>query len=260
MYLTLYQIDAFSDRLFGGNPAAVIVTQEPLDAPLMQSIAAENNLAETAFVFETPQGYAIRWFTPTVEVDLCGHATLAAAHVFFRHLVYALNRITFHSKSGPLHVHREGDLLCLDFPADVPVAVTIDDDLSAALGCKPLELYRGRDDYMAVLADEETVAALTPDMAALARIPSRGVIVTARGKECDFVSRMFAPASGIDEDPVTGSAHTLLAPYWASRLHKQRLEARQLSRRGGVLRCETGKERVMICGHAVTYMSGTVRL
>jgi PhzF family phenazine biosynthesis protein len=260
MKLSIYQVDAFSNRLFSGNPAAIIVTDDALPDALMQSIASENNLAETAFVFTTDAGYAIRWFTPVVEVDLCGHATLAAAHVFFDHLAYSLSRITFHSKSGPLHVYRENGLLWLDFPADTLKSESVGEDIEAALGCRPLELYRGRDDYMAVLADEAAVASLAPDMALLSRLPSRGIIVTAPGETADFVSRMFAPQSGILEDPVTGSAHTTLAPYWAKHLGQSTLSARQLSIRGGELQCRLIEDRVHIGGKAVTYMVGQISL
>lgn len=260
MKLTIYQVDAFTETLFRGNPAAVIVTEEPLPDMLMQWIATENNLAETAFIFSTEAGYAIRWFTPTVEVDLCGHATLAAAHVFFNHLAYSLGRITFHSRSGPLHVQRDQELLWLDFPADTLRSVAVDDAVTEALGCKPLELYRGRDDYMAVVADETTVASLKPDMERIALLDARGLIVTAAGTTADFVSRMFAPQSGIPEDPVTGSAHTTLAPYWARHLKKEALTARQLSQRGGDLRCKVHDARVQIGGKAVTYLVGEVTL
>jgi PhzF family phenazine biosynthesis protein len=260
MKLTIYQVDAFSDRLFGGNPAAVVVTKEPLPDALMQSVAAENNLAETAFVHTDGGEHRIRWFTPTTEVDLCGHATLAAAHVFFKHLVCAPGRITFGSRSGPLHVRRSGGLLWLEFPADTAESVPADDPLTKALGRKPLELYRGRDDYMAVFAGEDDIATLDPEMALLSRLDARGVIVTARGAENDFVSRFFAPQSGIAEDSVTGSAHTTLTPYWAKRLQKTELTARQLSLRGGVLRCRDLGERVEIGGKAVTYMVGEILL
>jgi PhzF family phenazine biosynthesis protein len=260
MKLTIYQVDAFSDRLFGGNPAAVVVTGEPLSDALMQSVAAENNLAETAFVHTDGEEYRIRWFTPTVEVDLCGHATLAAAHVFFEHLVYALRRITFDSRSGPLHVRQSGGLLRMDLPADTVASVSSDTLVTEALGRKPLELYRGRDDYMAVFADEADIAALQPDMGLLSQLDARGVIVTAPGTKSDFVSRFFAPQSGIPEDPVTGSAHATLTPYWAGRLKKTELTARQMSQRGGVLHCKDLGERVEIGGKAVTYMVGDLLL
>ena len=260
MKLTVYHVDAFSDRLFGGNPAAVVVTKEPLDDTLMQSVAAENNLSETAFVHTDGEAYRIRWFTPTVEVDLCGHATLAAAHVCFVHLAYAPGRITFDSRSGLLHVRKSGGLLWLDLPADTIESVPSDPLVTEALGLKPLELYRGRDDYMALFADETGVASLKPDMARLAQLPARGIIVTSHGSQSDFVSRFFAPQSGIPEDPVTGSAHTTLAPYWSKRLHREELTARQLSARGGELICRSLGERVEIGGKAVTYMVGELLL
>ncbi len=260
MKLTIYQVDAFSDRVFGGNPAAVVVTKAPLSESLMQAVAAENNLAETAFVFTDGEEYRIRWFTPTTEVGLCGHATLAAAHVFFEHLVYALKRITFDSKSGLLHVRQSNGLLWLDLPADTLRSVPSDQRITEALGQKPLELYRGRDDYMALFADEADIAALKPDMRLLAQLDARGVIVTAHGRESDFVSRFFAPQAGIPEDAVTGSAHTTLTPYWAKRLKKPELTARQLSLRGGALTCRDHGERVELGGTAATYMIGTLFL
>jgi PhzF family phenazine biosynthesis protein len=260
MKLTMYQVDAFTDRLFAGNPAAVVVTDEALDETLMQSIAAENNLAETAFVFQKNHDYAIRWFTPTTEIDLCGHATLAAAHVFFEHLVYALDRISFHSNSGILHVRKSDNRLWLDFPADTLESITDSKAVKNALGIEPLELYRGRDDYMAVIANEVHLAKLKPDMAEVAQLQARGIIVTAEGDNSDFVSRMFAPQSGIPEDPVTGSAHTTLTPYWAKKLAKTELTARQLSKRGGDLICRDLGERIEIGGKAVTYLVGEVNI
>lgn len=258
MKLTMYQVDAFAERLFTGNPAAVIVTRQELSAELMQAIASENNLAETAFVVLRDEGMAIRWFTPTLEVDLCGHATLAAAHVLFRHLGEDSTQLTFSSRSGPLHVHQEGDVLSLDFPTDRLKRDKPSTDLLERLGAPPSETWRGRDDVLAIFDSEETIARLQPRMSALARVPSRGVIVSAPGRSVDFVSRFFGPRSGVPEDPVTGSAHTTLAPYWVERLGKNPLQARQISARGGDLLCKVVGDRVVIGGKAVTYLVGEV--
>ncbi len=260
MKLPIYQVDAFAGRLFRGNPAAVIFSESQLSAETMQLIAAENNLAETAFVVTGEETHSIKWFTPTVEVDLCGHATLAAAHVAFNHLGYPGDTISFSSKSGLLKVRQDGDMLYLDFPADSIVEAEPIDVVTNALGPKPVELYRGRDDYLAVFENEETIRSLSPDMALLSNVPSRGVIVTSSGHEVDFVSRFFAPQSGIPEDPVTGSAHTALTPYWSKKLGKQFLNAKQLSKRGGDLFCRDLGERVEIGGKAVTYLIGEISL
>jgi PhzF family phenazine biosynthesis protein len=258
MTLPIYQVDAFADRLFSGNPAAVVVTGTELSAQTMQAVAAENNLAETAFVVADGGSHAIRWFTPTVEVELCGHATLAAAHLFFEHLGHPGKSITFSSRSGALHVRKHEGLLWLDFPADTVETIEADALLAEALGVRPLEHYEGRDDLMAVLESEEQVASLSPNMALLAKLPVRGVIVTAKGSKTDFVSRFFAPRSGIPEDPVTGSAHTTLTPYWSDKLGKQQLTARQISPRGGELVCKNLGERIEIGGQAVTYLAGEI--
>ncbi|WP_229376736.1 PhzF family phenazine biosynthesis protein [Fibrella aquatilis] len=265
--LTIYQLDAFTDQLYAGNPAAVVPLTH-LDAWLpdaqMQAIATENNLAETAFYRRTEAGYHIRWFTPTVEVDLCGHATLATGYViFFLEDKPSADHITLDSRSGPLRVCRgEAGWLTLDFPADVLLKASVQPPaLMAGLGGpKPLEVHRGKTDFMVVYATQADVEALTPDFRELANVPARGVIVTAPGTDVDFVSRFFGPQSGIDEDPVTGSAHTTLAPYWGERLSKTELTARQLSRRGGYLRCKlhdtpTG-HRVDISGQVQLYLKG----
>lgn len=258
MTLPIYQVDAFAERIFAGNPAAVVVSGAELSAQTMQAIAFENNLAETAFVVADGNSHAIRWFTPTVEVDLCGHATLAAAHLFFEHLGHAGNTITFSSRSGALHVRKEAGLLWLDFPADTVETIEADALLAEALGVRALEHYEGRDDLMVVLDNEERVATLSPNMALLAKLPARGIIATAKGSETDFVSRFFAPQSGIPEDPVTGSAHTTLTPYWSKKLGKQQLTARQISPRGGELVCRNLGERIEIGGKAVTYLAGEI--
>lgn len=260
MKLPIYQVDAFASRIFTGNPAAVVICKSELSAEIMQSIATENNLSETAFVVITRNDYQIRWFTPTVEVDLCGHATLAAAHVLFNHLKSSQNKVSFYSKSGFLHVHKNDEILYLDFPADSFTAVEPFEQLISGLGVKPSELYKGRDDFLAILDNEVSVASLCPNMDSISKVPSRGVIVSSIGTEADFVSRFFAPQSGVPEDPVTGSAHTTLIPYWSKRLAKQHLRATQLSKRGGELTCKDLGERVEIGGRAVTYLVGEISL
>ncbi len=258
MKLPIYQVDAFTDSLFKGNPAAVIVSDLELDAALMQAITAENNLSDTAFVRIADGEYSIRWFTPKTEVDLCGHATLASAHVLFNHLDYAGNKISFASKSGDLFVEKECELFLLDFPADAVKPVDYGELISKSLGQCPEELYRGRDDFLAVFKNEKTIAEFVPDMLLLSQLQSRGLIVTAPGDDYDFVSRFFAPQLGIPEDPVTGSAHTVLTPYWSTRLGKSELTAKQISLRGGELLCRNLGDRIEIGGKAVTYMIGEI--
>lgn len=223
--IKIFQVDAFTDHLFSGNPAAICVLDSWMRDDLMQAIAAENNLAETAFVVKDNVTFQIRWFTPTVEVDLCGHATLASAFVLFNCLGYKGSEIIFHSvRSGELRVFRREDLLFLDFPTD---ALTKSNDVAAitrCIGAEPLEVYRGKTDFIAVVKDETVVRNLRPDLTATAKLQARGLIVTAKGDEVDFVSRFFAPQSGIDEDPVTGSAHTSLIPLWAAKLGKKKCE------------------------------------
>jgi len=260
MKLPIYQIDAFAGRLFSGNPAAVVFPESELPSEKMQAIAAENNLAETAFVLADGANYQIRWFTPTDEVDLCGHATLAAAHVLFNHLNYSSDTITFSSKSGPLHVSKDGEILYLNFPADTLQVAELTADIISGLGAKPIEIYKGRDDYLALFNSEEDISSLSPNMDMLCRVTSRGIIVSAPGNESDFVSRFFAPKLGIPEDPVTGSAHTALIPYWSGKLGKQQLFARQISKRGGELMCKDLGKRVEIGGRAVTYLVGEIFL
>ena len=258
MKYPIYQVDAFTGRLFAGNPAAVVFSETELAPETMQSIALENNLSDTAFVVPKGEGYQIRWFTPAVEVNLCGHATLASAHVIFNHLGYSGGTISFSSKSGPLYVRKEGELLYLNFPADSIQPVGSLQLLIDGLGEIPIETYKGRDDYLAVFDNEDVILSLTPDMTLLSKVPARGVIVTAPGREVDFVSRFFAPQAGIPEDPVTGSAHTTLTPYWSKRLGKQNLQAMQVSRRGGELICRDLGNRVEIGGRAVTYLIGEI--
>ncbi len=259
MKIPLYQIDAFTSHLFRGNPAAVCPLDQWLDDEILQAIAAENNLSETAFFVEQDGSYALRWFTPECEVDLCGHATLASAFVLMEYLIPNAKEIQFLSKSGPLKVKRDGELLALDFPARAPVICQPSDSLVRALGGQPLEILSAMD-YLVVYSLEDQVRALKPDMELLRSVDRRGVIVTAPGHASDFVSRFFAPGAGIPEDPVTGSAHCTLTPYWAERLGKNKLHALQVSQRGGELFCELRGERVQIAGRAVPYLQGTISL
>ncbi|MBK7260129.1 MAG: PhzF family phenazine biosynthesis protein [Ignavibacteriae bacterium] len=260
MNLTMYQIDAFTRELFHGNPAAVCPLDTWLPDDVMQAIAEENNLAETAFYVREEGGFHIRWFTTVCEVDLCGHATLATAHALFHHEGYIGESLTFSSRSGVLRVRRDGDLLVLDFPVDTIRPAEVPEGLMRALGGPPRELFRGKDDLLVVYDREAEIRAIEPDFAMIGKVPCRGVIVTAPGETVDFVSRFFGPQSGIPEDPVTGSAHTTLVPYWAERLKKTTFTALQLSRRGGTLRCALKGDRVEIAGHAVTYLEGTIRV
>lgn len=261
MKIKMYQADAFCRALFGGNPAAICMLDAWLPETIMQAIAAENNLAETAFITATERGFEIRWFTPVVEVDLCGHATLAAAHIIFTETDFGGNEIEFYShRSGRLAVTRKDALLTLDFPSDSYAKVPTPSVLSKALGIEPMETFRGKTDYMVVLPSEDDVLRLSPNFALLGTLDGRGVIVTAQGSEADFVSRFFAPQSGIDEDPVTGSAHTTLAPYWAAELGRNDLTAIQLSSRRGYLWCRHHGSRVDISGHAVTFLRGEIEV
>jgi PhzF family phenazine biosynthesis protein len=260
MEIKLFQIDAFTDKVFGGNPASVCPLDRWLPQRVMQLIAMENNQAETAFFVRTGDRFDIRWFTPTTEVDLCGHATLAAAFVIFQLDSPRDPVVEFNSRSGPLRVSKDGDMLTLDFPADQPSKIPAPYGLIAALGLKPREIYKGRTDYMLVFSTPEEIENLKPEMDRMAEVAARGIIVTAPGKDVDFVSRFFAPQSGIPEDPVTGSAHTTLTPYWAARLGRIELSARQLSKRGGRLRCRLAGNRVHISGQARAYMTGKIHL
>jgi PhzF family phenazine biosynthesis protein len=261
MKIKIFQVDAFSENLFAGNPAAVCILNKWLDDSLMQKIAEENNLSETAFVVKKNSYYEIRWFTPKIEVELCGHATLASAHVLFDFFAPTANDIVFSSlHSGVLKVKKEEDHLVLDFPAGDFIKTTVPPELIKGLGRKPVETYKGDTDYMCVYSTQKVIENLRPDFQLLAKSDARGVIVTAQGNNVDFVSRFFAPKYGIDEDPVTGSAHTILTPYWHKRLKKQQLSALQLSRRKGILRCELQNDRVKIAGKAKTYLSGEIFL
>jgi len=255
--IPIFQVDAFTDQLFGGNPAAVCPLKKWLPAPLMQKIAAENNLAETAFFIPQGNDFELRWFTPETEVDLCGHATLATAHILFTRLNFTGDTVHFHTlKAGTLSVSREGDLYTLDFPSRAPQSCEAPEHLIEALGGKnPVEILRSRD-YFIVYETEADILALEPNFAAWGRIESLGFVVTALGDHSDFVSRFFAPSAGINEDPVTGSSHCNLIPYWANRLGKLKLHAYQVSERRGELWCEYKGDRVMISGKAVTYLQG----
>ena len=257
--LPIYQVDAFTDSLFGGNPAAVCPLQAWLPDATMQAIAAENNLAETAFFVREGSDYALRWFTPTVEVDLCGHATLASGHIVFSFLEPERESVSFRTlKAGTLAVSRRADMLVMDFPARPAIPAEAPPGLLAALGGKPHEVLRARD-HLIVYGSAAEVAALAPDFAALAKVECWAAIATASGDGgIDFVSRFFAPAQGLPEDPVTGSSHCTLVPYWAKRLGKTELEARQLSRRGGALTCALKGDRVSIAGRAVLYLEGRI--
>jgi PhzF family phenazine biosynthesis protein len=257
--IPLYQVDAFTSRLFGGNPAAVCPLEAWLDDRTMQAIAAENNLAETAFFVGAGGRYDLRWFTPLVEVDLCGHATLASAFVIFNRLEPSLEAVSFRSKSGDLRVTRAGGRLTLDFPAWPPERRDVPEDLSRALGAPPREVWASHDS-MAVYDSEDEVRRLEPDMGRVAALQTFAVIATAPGRTADFVSRFFAPRQGIPEDSVTGRAHCTLTPYWARRLGRSALHALQLSRRGGELFCEDRGDRVAISGHAVQFLEGTIEV
>lgn len=265
MQLPIYQADAFTFRLFGGNPAALVPLEQWLADDVLQAIAAENNLAETAYIVAVERGYELRWFTPVAEVPLCGHATLVAAHLLWTELGYTGGEIAFFTQSGELRVRRSGETIEMDFPAQPPTVIALDPDYSAAVGATPTRALAVADnlDMMVLEFDSAAqVAELQPDMRALGSLKHRGVICTAPGgkRQCDFVSRFFAPAIGIDEDPVTGSAHTLLVPLWAEKLGKRHLDARQISPRGGELECELRGDRVLMRGTAVTYLRGQIRL
>jgi len=257
MKLRQFQIDAFATRVFEGNPAAVVPLDRWLPDATLQAIAVENNLSETAFFVPEGEAYRLRWFSPGGEIDLCGHATLASAWVLFELLGYAGRAIAFDTRSGRLVVKRDGERLAMDFPAIPAQPCPVPAALLAGLKRQPVEVLAA-DDYFAVFESEADIRALVPDLAELSRLDRRGVCVTAPGKSVDFVSRFFGPKWGIPEDPVTGSAHCTLAPYWATRLGKSRFIARQLSRRGGELHCELRGERVIIAGSAVKFMEGEI--
>lgn len=258
MKIKQYQVDAFAERPFTGNPAAVCLLEQWPDDALLQAIAEENNLSETAFLVPFADGFHLRWFTPATEVPLCGHATLAAAHVVFQHLNFSGREALFHTLSGVLPVVREGGRLLMNFPVSRPeICLNPPAALSEALGRQPLEVWAA-DDYLVLLSDEDDIKTLIPDFAGLATLDLRGVIVTAAGRDCDFVSRFFGPKLGINEDPVTGSAHCQLAPFWADRLGREHLIGKQVSRRGGTIECQLLGERILLAGKAVTVISAEI--
>ena len=259
MELLLYQVDAFASKLFEGNPAAVCPLETWLPEEIMQSIAAENNLSETAFFVPDDNGYHIRWFTPTSEVDLCGHATLASAYILFNILGHKKEKIVFKSKSGPLTVMKDNDQLIMDFPAQPPVICETPKEIVDAFGRAPIECLRS-EDFIVVFEREIDIESAKPDLEQLRNIDLRGVIITARSIRYDFVARFFAPKYGIPEDPVTGSAYTQLAPYWANQLGFKRFSVKQLSSRSGELTCEIIDDRVLISGKAILYLEGRIKI
>jgi len=259
MKIPYYHVDAFAGEVFRGNPAGVCLLEAWLPDATLQNIAAENNLSETAFVVTRGGDFDLRWFTPAIEVDLCGHATLAAAFVLFTERGFTGDQVRFHSRSGPLSVSREGDVLTLDFPSRPAAPCATPEALSRGLGAAPAEARKARD-FLAVFGREAEVRALKPDFAALRTLDCLGIIATAPGVDCDFVSRFFAPGAGIDEDPATGSSHCTLIPYWAQRLGKTKLFARQVSARGGEMFCNLAGDRVQIGGHAARYSRGELEV
>ena len=260
MKLKLFQVDAFAENVFSGNPAAVVPLSKWLPDERMQNIAKENNLSETAFFIPSGNGFQIRWFTPVAEVNLCGHATLASAHVIFNHLDYSQPEISFQSKSGILKVTKEGEILELDFPSSPVKETDLPENVEKLFGIKPEKCFNGREDIMFTFANENEVLDLKPDFHLIKSIETRGIIATSLSNNYDFVSRFFAPAQGIDEDPVTGSAHTMLVPYWAKTLGKNELTAKQISSRGGLLHCKNHGKRVKIGGKAITYLTGEIHI
>lgn len=258
--MKLYQVDAFAEKLFAGNPAAVCPLEEWLPDELMQKIAMENNLSETAFFVKEDDKYNIRWFTPLLEVKLCGHATLASAHVIFEYLEHGSDTINFNSASGILTVRKENEYLVMNFPTDKIEKTKVPFTIIEGMGISPIEAYKGVSDYMLIYKDQEQIEKIQPDFMMLSKAAVRGIIITAKGKDCDFVSRFFAPVSGVNEDPVTGSAHTTLIPYWQKVLGKNEMTAIQLSKRQGHLNCKYLNERVEIAGKARTYLIGEIEI
>ena len=257
----IYQVDAFANEIFSGNPAAVCPLEGWLSDDILQKIAMENNLAETAFYVKQGDQYQLRWFTPTVEVDLCGHATLAAAFVLFNHENHVGDTILFHSvRSGILTVTKKEDWLALNFPTDKLEQAELTPQLTAGFNIAPRLAFKGKTDYMLVFENEEEIVQIIPSYDEIAKVKARGIIVTAKGDHADFVSRFFAPAAGVNEDPVTGSAHTTLIPYWAKRLGKSDLAAIQLSQRKGYLHCKYLNDRVEISGQGKLYLTGEIYL
>jgi PhzF family phenazine biosynthesis protein len=259
MQLKIYQVDAFANKTFEGNPAAIVPLESWLDNTILQAIANENNLSETAYIVPNKKGYDIRWLTPTSEVDMCGHATLASAYVLFNELGYDKQKIYFDSKSGELIVQKEGDYLCMDFPAQSIEKIENIDKFKKIFGDNILEVYKSMD-YIVVFKDEEIVKNLKPDISLLKSLDLRGVIITSKSSEYDFVCRFFAPNYGIEEDPVTGSAFTQLVTYWNKKLDKISFNAKQVSSRGGEVACDLQGDRCIIKGKAVKYLEGTIEI
>ncbi len=260
MKIAIFQVDAFTNELFRGNPAAVCPLDEWLTDGMLQNIAGENNLPETAFFVKEKEGFHIRWFSPVSEVSLCGHATLAASAVIFRKLGYKESYIKFSSRSGELTVKRDADSYILNFPADPPVSIDKDEKLAEALGIDPVEYFKCSEDILLVYQNEGEISSITPDYGKIKMLTQRGVIITAPGTQTDFVSRFFAPALGINEDPATGSTHTALAPYWSKRLNKEKLTAMQLSPRGGRFNCTNKGDRIEISGRVAFYLQGIIEV
>ena len=259
--LPIYQVDAFTHEVFGGNPAAVCPLEEWLPDKVLQQIAEENNLSETVFYTQEENYYRIRWFTPLVEVDLCGHATLAAAFVLFNYGGFEGQTLPFFSpRSGDLSVAREGEVLTLNFPSDTIAPIELSDEIKAGFDISPIAAFKGKTDFLLVFEKEADIQSLSPSLDNIRRLPGRGVIATAKGEQVDFVSRFFAPQSGVDEDPVTGSAHTTLTPYWANELGKSEMTAVQLSARKGYLTCKHMGDRVEISGQARLYLTGEIHI
>lgn len=258
--MKLYQVDAFTEKVFSGNPAAVVPLESWLSDDEMQNISAENNLSETAYFVEESDGtYKIRWFTPKTEVDICGHATLASAHVLYEHLGFEGEKVVFQSKSGELTVEKKDDIYWMNFPSNPPESIPVPKLLPEAIGTIPVYTGVNRD-MLVLLHDENTVRSIKPDFSLLEKMEVRGIIITAKGDDCDFVSRFFAPSVGIYEDPVTGSAHSILTPFWSKRLKKTSLNGCQISKRGGDVLCSQKNGRVEIGGAAVTYMTGEINI
>ncbi len=258
--MTIYQVDAFNNEIFKGNPAAVCPLEEWISEELMQHIAEENNLSETVFFVKTKQSFDIRWFTPASEIDLCGHATLAAAHIIFTELNYTEKVLEFNSKSGKLTVEKNEDWYTLNFPSEEVLEIETPTLLKQALNVPIIKTYKGKWKLLVELENETTISNLEPNFNLLSQLESNGIIVTSKGDLFDFISRFFAPKLGINEDPVTGSAHTLLIPFWSKKLHKKKLEALQLSKRVGILKCQYLNERVEMSGQAITYLKGQLTL
>ena len=259
MKIKQYQVDAFTTKVFQGNPAAVCPLEIWLEDDMLQAIAEENNLSETAFFVPIATGFSLRWFTPSKEVNLCGHATLAAAHVIYEFMEFKDSFITFSTRSGDLYVRKQGKLLQMDFPAYNINTIDNSEVFLKALGTRPIKVFAD-EDYMVVFDSEATIRSIRPNFELLSLLDLRGVIVTAPGSDVDFVSRFFAPKLGIPEDPVTGSAHCMLAPYWAEKLGKNILSAKQVSKRGGNISCEVKADRVVLSGNAVTFMVADITL